>query len=394
VTLGALSAFGPLSFDLYLPSLPSLGQDLHVGDALAQLTMSLCMAGLALGQLVAGPLSDRTGRRRPLLLGVGIYTVAALACAVAPNIGVLIGLRLLQGLAGGAGLVIARAVVRDLFSGDEAARVFSSLILVSGLAPVAAPLAGGQLARITDWRGIFVALAIIGLILFAAALSLPETLPQPARQTGSMRTLGRQFGVLVRDRHFVGYALVLAVSGCTLFTYISLSSFVLQDLYRVTAQLFSFLFAANSLGILAAGAVNRTVVTRQGPRRMLAIGVSTSLTGAGLAFLAVLLHWGIAGLLPGLFLAVASAGLIIPNATALAMSPHGARAGTASALIGTASLLVGAIVPPLVSRGGATGLSMTITMLTASALAALTLSALTVRPSPAAADADRADALA
>ncbi|GAA3118992.1 multidrug effflux MFS transporter [Streptosporangium carneum] len=380
VTLGALSAFGPLSMDLYLPVLPELGRAMRTTDALAQLTMSMCMVGLALGQLLAGPISDRIGRRRPLVVGVATYAVASLLCALAPDIWSLIGLRLVQGLAGAAGLVIARAMVRDLFDGDAAARVFSLLILVSGLAPVVAPLVGGQLARFTDWRGMFVALAVIGLLLFLAALGLPETLTQDARHTGGLRATGRQFAVLVRDRAFVGYALVLSLAGCSLFVYITLSPFVLQDRYGVTAQVFSAIFAVNSLGIMAGGNLNGVLVGRFGARRMLGIGLVTGLAGALAALVGVLAGWGLPGLLPGLFVAVSSIGLVSPNANALAMSPHGERAGTASALLGVLQFLIGAVVPPLLSLGGADALSMTlaITVVSTAALVVL-ITALGVR---------------
>ncbi|MER7207026.1 multidrug effflux MFS transporter [Streptosporangium sp. NPDC000239] len=360
VTLGALSAFGPLSMDLYLPVLPELGRALRTTDALAQMTMSMCMVGLALGQLLAGPISDRIGRRRPLLLGVATYAVASVLCALAPGIWSLIGFRLVQGLAGAAGLVIARAMVRDLFDGDEAAKVFSLLMLVGGLAPVVAPLAGGQLARFTDWRGMFVALAVIGVLLFLAGLTLPETLEKQARHTGGLRETGRQFTVLVRDRVFVGYAMLLALAGCSLFLYITLSPFVLQEGYGVTAQTFSAIFAVNSVGIVLGGNVNGLLVGRYGARRMLGSGLVVGLVGAVAALAGVLAGWGLYGLLPGLFLAVASVGMSTPNANALAMTPHGERAGTASAMLGVLQFLLGAVVPPLVSLAGASALSMTL----------------------------------
>ncbi|MEV7009346.1 multidrug effflux MFS transporter [Streptosporangium sp. NPDC051022] len=381
IALGALSAFGPLSMDLYLPVLPELGRALRTTDALAQLTMSMCMVGLAFGQLLAGPLSDRVGRRRPLIVGVATYAVTSLLCALAPDIWSLIGLRLVQGAAGAAGLVIARAMVRDMFDGDAAARVFSLLMLVSGLAPVVAPLAGGQLARFTDWRGMFVALAVIGLLLFLAALSLPETLAPGARHTGGLRVTGRQFAVLVRDRGFVGYALVLAFAGCSLFIYITLSPFVLQEGYELTAQAFSAIFAVNSVGIMLGGNLNRVLVGRYGARRMLGTGLVIGLTGALTALAGVLAGWGLPGLLPGLFVAVSSIGLVSPNANALAMSPHGERAGTASALLGVMQFIVGAAVPPLLSIGGASAPSMTLAVAAASATALVLLITMTrVRP--------------
>ncbi|MEV8633771.1 multidrug effflux MFS transporter [Streptosporangium sp. NPDC051023] len=383
-TLGALSAFGPLSMDLYLPVLPELGRALRTTDALAQLTMSMCMVGLALGQLLAGPVSDRIGRRRPLLLGVATYAVASVLCAIAPDIWSLIGFRLVQGLAGAAGLVIARAMVRDLFDGDAAAKVFSLLILVGGLAPVVAPLAGGQLARFTDWRGMFVALAVIGVLLFLAALGLPETLAREARHTGGLRETGRQFAVLVRDRGFIGYALVAALAGCSLFLYITLSPFVLQDGYGVTAQVFSAIFAVNSIGIVLAGNVNGVLVGRYGARRMLRIGLVVGLVGALAALVGVLVGWGLFGLLPGLFVAVSSIGLVMPNTNALAMTPHGERAGTASAMLGVLQFLIGATVPPLVSLAGANALSMTLSIFVTSVITLLVLiTTLRARPKPA-----------
>jgi drug resistance transporter, Bcr/CflA subfamily len=373
VTLGALSAVGPLSLDLYLPVLPELAADLGTTDALGQLTISLCMVGLAVGQLFAGPLSDRTGRRVPLLTGAVLYAAASVLCALAPTIWALIALRLLQGLAGAAALVIARAIVRDLFEGTEAARVFSVMVLVTGLAPILAPLAGGQIARFTDWRGQFAVLAVIGALLAAAAATLPETLPPARRHDGGLRTALRHYGALARDRWFLGHALVLSLSGCSLFAYISFSSFVLQSTYAMSQQVFSYVFAVNALGLMLAGNLNGLALRRFTPRRMLASGVCYALTGAGLAVAAVLLGWGPAGLLPGIFAAVSGMGLIMPNATALAMEPHAARAGTASAVLGMLQFFTGATVPPLAALGGATATAMTWTMLGSLAVALLLL---------------------
>ncbi|WP_204017629.1 multidrug effflux MFS transporter [Sphaerimonospora thailandensis] len=369
-TLGALSAFGPLSLDLYLPVLPQLGRDLAAGDALAQLTMSMCLVGLALGQLVAGPLSDRVGRRKPLLIGVAAYAATSLLCAFAPGIWSLIGVRLVQGLAGAAGLVIARAIVRDLFDGAAAARVYSMLMIVSGLAPIAAPLAGAQLSRFMDWRGLFVVLAGIGVLLVLAALGVPETLDPAERHSGGVRATGRQFAVLARDRSFTGYCLMLSLAACTLFTYIGLSSFVLQHEYQVGPQAFSVIFAVNSVGIVLAGNLNGLLVGRYGPRPMLVTGLVVCVAGSVIALGGVAAGWGLPVLLSGLFLMVSSGGLVAPNASALALIPHGERAGTASAFLGVLQFLAGAVVPPLVSMGGATALSMTLTI-TAAALVAL-----------------------
>lgn len=356
IALGALTTLGPISTDLYLPTLPGLGRDLGVSDSLTQLTMSACMVGLALGQLVAGPLSDRSGRRRPLLAGLTVFAVTSLLCALAPNLWLLVALRLIQGLAGAAGLVISRAMVRDLYSGDRAVRVFSSLMAVTGLAPVVAPLAGGQLARITDWRGTFWVLAGIAVVLLLAAAFLPETLAPEARHRAT--GLVASFAVLGRDRVFVGYVLVLALGGSALFTYIGLSSFVLQDQYGIGATTYSLIFAANSVGIVITSNINRVVVRRCGPRRMLATGLTCGLTGGLIALTASLTGAGLPMLLPGLFLVVSGVGFSMPNSTALGMERHGERAGAASALLGTLQFLSGALVPPLLSSGGATDLVM------------------------------------
>ena len=385
VTLGALSAFGPLSMDLYLPSLPALGKSLGASDAVTQLTMSVCMVGLAAGQLIGGPLSDRFGRRRPLAVGVAVFTASSALCAIAPDIWLLIVFRLAQGLGGAFGIVIARAMVRDLFHGDQAARVFSTLVIVTGVAPVLAPLAGGQIVRVTDWRGLFVVLAVVGVVLFLGALSLPETLGEQARRPAGLRAVGAEFAVLGRDRRFVGYALVLSLSGCALFTYISLSSFVLQGGYGLSAQEFSAVFAVNSVGIVLAGNLNRVAVGRFSPSRLLAGGICGGLTGGVIAFAAALWGWGLPALLPGLFLIVADLGFIMPNATAMSMDRHGERAGSASALLGVLQFSVGAFVPPLVSSGGATAITMTVTVL-ASYVGALAAFAATTAGRSSAAD--------
>src|SRR5579885_3323186 len=220
--LGSLSAFGPLSIDMYLPSLPALSRDLNASASAAQLTLSACLLGLAFGQVIAGPLSDTLGRRRPLLIGLIAYTVASLLCVVAPSVYILIALRLVQGMAGAAGIVIARAIVRDMFSGVDVARFFSILMLVSGIAPIAAPLVGGLLLRFTSWRGVFVVLAVlVTLMLLAVITGLRETLPVERRQSGKLHYTLATFRRLLLDRLFVGYALSCGLAFAAMFAYIS-----------------------------------------------------------------------------------------------------------------------------------------------------------------------------
>jgi DHA1 family bicyclomycin/chloramphenicol resistance-like MFS transporter len=264
---------------------------------------------------------------------VALYTVASLLCAVSTDIWVLIALRLLQGLAGAAGIVLARAMVRDLFDGARAARAFSTLVVVGGLTPVVAPILGGQLTRVTDWRGMFVALVIVGAGLFAAALALPETLPPAARRAAGTRTIA-DFVAVSRDGSFLAFAAMLGAASCALFSYITLSPFVLQHGYGLTAQAFSLVFALNSLGILGAGYINGALVARVAMERLLLGGILLALVGATTAIVAVLSGGGVLVLLPGLFLAVSSFGIIMPNATAQAMRGARSRAGSASALLG------------------------------------------------------------
>jgi DHA1 family bicyclomycin/chloramphenicol resistance-like MFS transporter len=374
LVLGSLSAFGPLSIDMYLPALPSLATDLGTGAAQVQLTLTASFVGLAAGQLVAGPLSDSRGRRRPLVVGLGLYALTSALCALAPSASALIGLRLLQGAAGGAGTVIARAVVRDLYAGDEAARFFGRLMLVNGLAPILAPVVGGQLLRVTTWRGVFVALAGIGLALFlAAVLALGESLPAGRRRSGGLGQVLRSFRRLLRDRVYVGHVLSCALAMGAMFAYIAGSPFVLERVYGVTPQVFGVAFGVNALGIVAAGQLSARLVGRVAPGRLLAAGLAANLLG-GVALLAAAV-WGagLPGILPALFVMVSSLGVILPNATALALRDHPDMAGAASALLGLVQFATGGAVAPLVGvagTGSALPLAVIVTGLGAGALLA------------------------
>src|SRR2546425_12356619 len=251
VLLGGLTAFGPLSIDMYLPALPAIGRDLAASESVIQLTLTACLTGLALGQILAGPLSDRLGRRRPLLIGVAGYVLASLLCATAPAAPLLVGFRLLQGLAGAAGIVIARAIVRDLYAGSAAARYFSRLILVMGLAPILAPVVGAQLLRFTSWHGIFLVLALITALLWlGAASALPETLPVQRRRSGSLGDTVRTFRKLAADTQFISYAVAGGLAVGAMFAYIAGSPFVLQGIFHVSPQTFSLIFGVNALGFV------------------------------------------------------------------------------------------------------------------------------------------------
>nr|WP_294692382.1 multidrug effflux MFS transporter [uncultured Friedmanniella sp.] len=380
VVLGLLSTFGPISLDLYLPALPELADELAASPSAAQLTITACLVGLALGQLVAGPLSDRFGRRRPLLVGLVGYLLTSLACAFAPSVTVLVVLRLLQGLAGAAGLVIARAVARDLYEGRRLVLFFSRLTLISGLAPVVAPVLGGQLSRVMSWRGLFVVLATFGALLLVAGLVQRETLPPERRSTGGLTTTVRGFRVLLHDRFFVGAALAAGLAGASMFAYISGSTFVLQRIHGLSASSFSLAFGLNSIGIMTLSQVGARLSRRRSPARVLAMGLAMNLLGAAALAASVLLDLGLAFLLPSLFVMVSSLGLVFPTSTALAMADYPQQAGTASSLLGLGQYVFGALVAPLVGIAGEdTAVPLGVVALTASLLANLAFFTL-VRP--------------
>jgi len=377
VILGSLSAFGSLSIDMYLPAFPALSADLRAGPSAVQLTLTTCVIGLALGQLIAGPLSDTFGRRRPLLVGLAVYTVLSAACIVAPSVYVLAALRFAQGLGGSAGLVIAVAAVRDRYAGTAMARFLSTLTLVTGLAPILAPVVGGQLLRLMSWRGVFVVLTGIGAVLFVVCLRwFEESLPLERRKPGGLLDTLRAFGRLLADRSFTGYALAGGFGFAAMFAYISGSSFVLQDIFRLSPQTYGLVFGGNALGLVTVGQCNRWLVDRFPPRRVLTVGLVTALCGAVLLLAAVVWHLGLTLLLLGLFVVVASIGVITPNARALAMVGYPNLAGTASALLGVLLFAIGGFVAPLIGIGGtgtAVPMAVVIVALEAGALGVMRL---------------------
>lgn len=351
--LGSLTAFGPLSIDMYLPALPSMSHDLHAGPSVSQLTLTAVMLGLAFGQSLAGPVSDTHGRRPPLLLGLLLFAVASLMCALAPNIATLLAFRFVQGAAGAAGIVIARAVVRDVHSGAAAARLYALLMMIMGAVPIAAPIAGGQLLHVTDWRGIFVALAAIGAALFGLTWwLLPETLAVPDRFTEGWRASSRVFGRLLRERQFVGFAAVLGLSFGVLAGYLAGSPFVLQVGYDLSPQVYSFVFAVNVVGLVALSQLGRVLVERFGSRRLVRAGLLLGAVGGAGTLACTAVHAPLALLLIALFLTVSASGLVSPNVTALLLAGHARVAGSASGLAGLSQFVCGAAVAPLVGLGG------------------------------------------
>ncbi|WP_245602642.1 multidrug effflux MFS transporter [Solirubrobacter soli] len=373
--LGGLASVGPLSLDMYLPGLPQLSDDLGASASATQLTLTACLAGLALGQLLAGPLSDRLGRRRPVLVGATLFAAASLACALAPSVEALVALRFLQGLGGAAGIVVGRAIVRDLYEGDAAARLFSSLMLVGGIAPILAPIVGGVLLAVTDWRGVFVVLSLVAAALLAAtARGLPESLaPRTDRRGGGTRAV-------LRDRRFVAYALCSGLMMGAMFAYIAGSPFVLQTIYGLSPQLYALVFAVNGLGIVVASYASRRLIGRATPAQLLCVGVALGAAGAVLLGAGIAVDAPVGVVLVALTLVVSSIGLVNPNATALALADHPADAGAASALLGTSQFLIGAAAAPLVGvAGAADALPMALTIAAAITLAVLALATTRVR---------------
>jgi DHA1 family bicyclomycin/chloramphenicol resistance-like MFS transporter len=353
VVLGGLTMFGPLSLDLYLPALPQLADDLNASASAAQLSITACLVGLALGQLVAGPMSDRFGRRRPLMIGLVAYLLASVACALAPNVTVLVVLRLIQGLAGAAGIVISRAVARDLYSGSALMIFFSRLLLIAGLAPVLAPVLGGQLTRIMSWRGIFGVLAGIGAaLLLAGWFGLKETLPPERRVVGGFRRTLHGYNTLLHDRFFVGCALSSGLAGATMFAYISGSTFVLQKIYGMSPQSFSLVFGAISLGLVAAAQAGARIALVWPLTRVLGVGLIINLFGATALLITVITRLPMGVLIGALVVMVCSVGLIFPTANALAMADYPDLAGTASSLQGLSQFVFGAVAAPLVGIAG------------------------------------------
>lgn len=363
LVLAGLSAFAPLTTDLYLPALPKLGRDLGVSPSSVEVTLTMCVVGIAAGQLLVGPLSDTFGRRRPLFAGLALFIGSSVGCAAAPSIVPLDVLRLLQGVSGATGIVIARAMVRDMYSGRDAARLYATLGAVVPLAPILAPTVGAAILLLTSWRGIFAVQAVIGLALLIASAGIThETLDPAVRHPGSVR------GALATYRdllHSPSYGRVVAAGSlgfAAFFAYISASSFVYQSVLGFSAQAFGLLFAANGMGLLATNVVNARLVRYLPPERLLHVGLRMIASSGLLTAVSAIAGLGAWALLPLMFATVCSVGLIVSNSIALSMALESHRAGSAAALFGAAQFVTGAAVAPIVGLAGASAVPMGMVM--------------------------------
>ncbi|WP_370880635.1 multidrug effflux MFS transporter [Variovorax paradoxus] len=352
IVLGLLTAIGPCAIDMYLPALPAIGHALGAGPHAVQASLMAFFIATAAGQLIAGPLSDIFGRKRPMYVGLAVFVAASIGCALAPSIGVLIAFRFLQGLGACACMVTPRAVVRDLHTGTEAARLMSLLILVYSVSPILAPLVGSFVADAANWRAVFWVIGALALLAMAmVAVFLPETRPPAARQQSSLRGAMASYGVLLRDRHFLAVAFMASLTLSGFFIYVANSSFVMSTHFGVSPRLYAVLFALNAVSMIAVSQMNGWLAARFGIRRVLRTAViAHAITTALLLLVSALAGVDRLGVLVG-FLVVAYGlnGVIVPSAFVVAMEGHAARAGTASALLGTLNFAGGAVMVALVA---------------------------------------------
>jgi DHA1 family bicyclomycin/chloramphenicol resistance-like MFS transporter len=344
LVLGAVMATGPLALDMYLPALPTLQVEFGASAARVQHTVSAYLFGMGLGQLAFGPLTDRFGRKRPLLAGLGIFALASAGCALAHSIDSFALLRFVQALGGSAGMVVIRAVIRDRFDAIQSARVLSLMMLVMGVAPILAPLAGGWLLVSGSWHWIFGLLAAYALLCVALAFFFLEESHPPRSRTPSLGHALASVLPLTRDRLFLGPNLVFIAAFGAFFAYLAAAPFVFIQFFRVPAEQFGWYFGANALGFISVSQLNRRLVAGRGPRRVLGWGVYVLCAAAAMLLVCALTGLaGFAGVFMALFLAVASLGLIASNASAVALAPFGDRAGGASSLLGSSQALTGVV---------------------------------------------------
>lgn len=374
VFLGMLTAITPLATDLYLPALPIMPGELNTTASNIQMTIGIMTFGVAIGQLFGGPISDTMGRKLPLIIGNLLCVISGIICAYAPSIEILLLGRFLQGLTGSVGIVISKAIARDFASSQELTKLFALLMMVNGLAPVLAPLVGGQLLLFTTWRVIFVILALFSTILLVGSFLFRESLPKEKRITGGIGTAAKNYIKLIKDKPFLGQTLIQLFAFGAFFSYISGSSFVYQNIFQLSAQEFSYLFGINSCGIILASAISGRISNVITSKQLLTFSLWQLTIGSLLFLVAMLLEWPLIPVTIILFFTVCTVSLFGSASFSMAMTSYGKMAGSASAILGFASMFAAGIVSPLVGIGGDhTGIPMGITMLVCAVLSLLCL---------------------
>ncbi|HET8993033.1 MAG TPA: multidrug effflux MFS transporter [Rhodococcus sp. (in: high G+C Gram-positive bacteria)] len=363
-TLALLAALAPLAVDMYLPGFTGIGEEFGATVSAVQLTLTAFLIGMALGNLVIGPLSDKFGRRPSMLVGTFVCAVASVACALAPTVELLAVSRFAQGFAGAAGIVVGRAVVADRVAGVAAAKLFGLLVLVSGIAPIVAPLIGGAIVLSVGWRAVFWFLAAMSvLMLVAIVVFVPESLPADKRKAGGIGAMARELGTVLRDRVFLGNMLAHTFAFGVLFAYISASPFVLQGIHGLSTGWYTIAFAFNAVGLTAANIVNAKLLERVGPRKLLEFGTGLLVVFGALLVVDALVGPALWATLVLLWCSVASLGFVIANAAAIALERVRHAAGTGSALLGALQFLFAAAVAPIVGMWGeATAVPMAVVM--------------------------------
>lgn len=367
-----MTAMAPLSTDMYLPSLPVMQADFGISASLVQMTLTMTMLGMALGQIFAGPVSDYYGRKKPLLVGMVAFTAATLGCVLAENIVAFLCFRFVMGFAGASGIVVSKAIARDVCEGPELTRFFAMLMMVNGLAPIIAPVIGGQILLFTTWRGVFVTLVAIGLVLLLATLVYKETL-SPEKRLAGIRASFAKFPQLLKNRYFLGHCLLQCFAFGGFFAYISGSPFVFQNIFQVSPQAYSLIFGGIGVGLLVAGALPARLAGRVPEEKMLQTAMLISFFGSVLLFVGFWFEVGLAVILPILFFTITPLSVLGASSFSLALSRQGKNAGTASALLGFSSMILGGCMMPLVGIAGEhTAIPMCVMMIAGYGLGYLT----------------------
>ncbi|MCQ6276057.1 multidrug effflux MFS transporter [Bacillus sp. V3B] len=373
ILLGSLSLLGPFTIDMYLPSFPTIVKDYQTTASLVQISLTTCLLGLGLGQLIIGPMSDVQGRRKPLRIFLFLYLVASVICAFAPNIYIFIGARFMQGFAAAGGIVISRAIVRDVYSGRELTKFFSLLLLFGNLGPIIAPIIGGLILAFTDWSGVFLVLACVGMVLvLIVSAKLEETLPKEKRVPSNFSQVVKNFGMLLKDRQFTGYALTQGFMIAGVFAYVSGISFVYQNIYHISPQVFSLLFGVNGFALIIGTQSVGRFTDLIPERTFLKIGLFIANTSGALVLIAFLLKAPLIVVAIPIFFFIMSIGITSASSFSLAMETQGHIAGSASALLGLLPFVLGSLTAPLVGIAGEyTGIPMGVIIFSASLLALL-----------------------